>query len=204
MYRIPDVVNNLLTPWLTFRFTGKGQDKVYLTFDDGPDPECTPLLLKLLNDYGAKATFFVTGEKAAANPEIMKTIHESGHAIHLHSWNHHRLRILALSFFKKDIRKCSELIDSKIYRPPYGRIPLPHLIWLKSKGFNIILWNVNGKDYRSKPVSEKKAEKTIKAIRPGDIILLHDRNEFSHRTLPLARRLLVELSRKNIIFERIL
>lgn len=166
-----------LTKVLIRRF--RSRDKIALTFDDGPRPGCTERLLSLLAANSIPATFFLRGERAAEHPELVKLIHNSGHAIGNHSFSHPSLLALPASRVRQEIFKTSEIIENILpervilFRPPYGRWS-PYLIYLlKKSGMKMILWNCGSKDYRNTD-PEEYFRKISKKLFPGAIITLHD------------------------------
>jgi len=102
------------------------------------------------------------------------------------------------------MKKSHDLLNSRIFRPPFGRISLRQLCWLKRSGYRTLLWNVDFTDYRDKDHSLQNMMRLIRKIQPGDIILLHDKEEFSKRTINVLNLLIPELKKKNVIFDRIL
>ncbi len=203
MYRIPGIVARLCKPLFILALPKQRSKAVYLTFDDGPDPEVTPAILSLLDRYDAKATFFPIGQKAVSYPELIASIISSGHSVHLHSWSHNRKCLKSLACLKNEIHQCRIFSVSRYYRPPYGRFSFRQGLWLLKNGYSIILWNVSTRDYSTTPVSEKELERLILKIRPGDIILLHNELIFKDKTLTLAESLLSGLTQRGLTFEKI-
>lgn len=123
--------------------------KIALTFDDGPHPYYTEQLLKGLEERGAKASFFITGQNVEAYPEIVKKIHEDGHLIGNHTYSHTQLTSRNQEKFKEEIIKTNEVIkevtgeDTIFVRPPYGS-------WNKEfeKELNMfpVLWTIDTLD----------------------------------------------------------
>jgi peptidoglycan/xylan/chitin deacetylase (PgdA/CDA1 family) len=181
MYRIPNVVSWLLKLWITLRI--KSNDTVFLTYDDGPHPESTPILLDLLNSFNVKATFFLTGTAAAAQPLLLQMILNNGHVVHLHGWSHLPSRQLTVKQWWKDIHKAREVVPGRYYRPPYGRISLRKLCKALQHQLPVILWNVDPRDYQKGDPDVAKMDQLIQKMRPGDIVLLHDKPQTLEKTL---------------------
>lgn len=177
---------------------------VYLTFDDGPDPVATPQVLDMLEKHQVEATFFLVGQRVEELPEITGKIKLAGHVTHLHSWDHARPGTMPFRSFKEEMLKCAEKFGSRSYRPPYGKLPLRYLVWLRRNSFRIVLWNVDFCDYSPKVISDAEIIHLSKKIRNGDIILLHNNSRFFDKTLLVFNVLMKELKKKNVIFERIL
>jgi len=148
-------------------------ENAYLTFDDGPDPEATPWVLATLKSFGAKATFFCIGEKARDYPEIMKQILSDGHALGNHSYSHSSGWTTKTDNYLTDVAKCKELVDSKLFRPPYGRLKPSQLKALKSD-YEIVMWDVMCGDFEARLTSDKCLTNITENAKAGSIILLHD------------------------------
>jgi peptidoglycan-N-acetylglucosamine deacetylase len=156
-----------------------GSTGVALTFDDGPSPLSTPLLLNLLKTYNYKATFFVIGEKAERHPELIADILADGHTIGNHSWQHDSLLMLrSRKRLKKDIRKTQELLETcgirpLVFRPPAG-ITNPRLkSVLRKEQLLAVTFSCRAFDYGNRKISNLAGRITSK-LKPGDIVLLHD------------------------------
>ncbi len=97
------------------------ENKIYLTFDDGPIPEITTWVLAILKKYNVKATFFCLGCNVAKNPELFNQIIENGHAVGNHSYHHLSGWDTDDEVYFSNVKKCNEEVNSKLFRPPYGR-----------------------------------------------------------------------------------
>lgn len=153
---------------------------IALTFDDGPSPETTPKLLKILADRNIKATFFVLGTHATANPDILRSQVAAGHEVGNHSWSHPQLTKLTLAAADKQIEDTSAAIQNAtgvkpIYlRPPYGSMTpaLQHHIWDKF-GISTIYWSVDPLDWKIRD-PQSVYDQIMKQVKPGAIVLAHD------------------------------
>ncbi len=156
-----------------------GSQEVALTFDDGPTPESTPILLDLLARYGLQATFFVVGEKAAAHPELIQNILDRGHTIGNHSLRHDPLLMLRRpKNLEKDIRQTQEILQGFGIRPIFFRPPVgitnPHLEKvLTGEGLIAVNYSCRALDRGNRNINNL-AEKILGRVQPGDIIMLHD------------------------------
>jgi len=172
MLQVPDWLRPLLGNGLIWRIQ-PAQKVIYLSFDDGPVPEVTPQVLEILDRYGWKATFFCVGENVKRHPLLYKRLTEEGHQVGNHSFSHVNGNNLPDSEYIANVMKAKELIDSKLFRPPHGRITRSQLKVLKND-FKIVLWDVLTYDYDA----SKEAEKIVKMIRrksrPGSIVVFHD------------------------------
>jgi peptidoglycan/xylan/chitin deacetylase (PgdA/CDA1 family)/SAM-dependent methyltransferase len=152
---------------------------VALTFDDGPDPEVTPLLLDLLDRHSVSATFFVTGERAARHPSIIRDILSRGHAIGNHSYHHFPFLMLkGIRTLRREIESTQSLLAGfgivpLAFRPPVG-ITNP-LLWrvLLEQGMYCVNYSCRAVDIGNRRIG-RLSEKVLKAVSPGDIIALHD------------------------------
>jgi peptidoglycan-N-acetylglucosamine deacetylase len=156
-----------------------GSKGVALTFDDGPSPISTPILLHLLKTYNYKATFFVIGQKAKKHPGLIADIIADGHTIGNHSWQHDPLLMLRRSKkLRKDIRKTQEVIEScgvrsLVFRPPSG-ITNPRLkSVLHREQLLPVTFSCRAFDHGNKKISNL-AQRISGKLMPGNIILLHD------------------------------
>lgn len=180
--RTPNIIKRLF-PSIIWDFPNV-ENKIYLTFDDGPHPEITPWILEQLKKHNAKATFFCLGKNVEKYPEIIKQILEDGHTIgnhgyaHLNGWNTNDVEYL------EDAEKCNKLLvkntNNGLFRPAYGKIKISQISNLKSK-YNIVNWSLMPGDFDQNITSEKCFENLCKA-KVGDIIILHD-NEKSWKHL---------------------
>ncbi len=147
--------------------------EVFLTFDDGPHPEVTPWILKCLDDYDAKATFFCVGENVCKYPDIYNTIINKGHMVGNHSYNHlSGWKTTNYEYFE-NIEKAGELIESRLFRPPYGRIT-PSQIKILKHDFRIIMWSILTYDYDVMVSKEQCLKNSIKSTKSGSIVVFHD------------------------------
>ncbi len=152
---------------------------VVLSFDDGPSPETTPMILDLLDRYGYKAIFFVIGEKAEKYPELIDAIVKKGHDIGNHSWKHDSFLMLrSRQSLLQDLAKTQQLLESygiqpRFFRPPAG-ITNPRLRAVLVKlNLQLLTFSCRGYDGGNKKISNL-SKRLLKKIAPGDIILLHD------------------------------
>jgi len=146
---------------------------IYLTFDDGPVPEVTPLVLDILDTYNVKATFFSVGENVMKHPETYAEILKRGHKTGNHSFNHLKGFEVSLEEYVANVQKAAGYIDSKLFRPPYGRITFKQKKALESD-YQIIMWDLITHDY-NRNLSPATIMKTVKRYsRNGSIVVFHD------------------------------
>ena len=174
--------------------------KVALTFDDGPDEEMTPRLLALLHRYKAKATFFVVGDKARQHPELVQRMMDEGHTVGNHTLHHSPLSPLYTShryyeelFFGRDVVERLTGRRMKLYRPPFGVTNPPIARAVKALGLTTVGWSVRSLD-TIRMSRERVLRRIEKGLKPGAVILLHDRLPQSDR---LVEDVLQLLEREN-------
>lgn len=180
-------------------------DSIFLSFDDGPDPNQTPLVLDLLQKYKAKATFFVIAQKAQEQPQLIQRILEEGHSVGNHSLDH------SYSIFFKGYSKIYEWVknseevlrEQKIksvgFRPPVG-IRTPELAKaLRQMNIPMILWKQRCFD-KAVPFDSRKAKVFAQQTESGDIVLLHDvqKEKWSETFLEGLEVFLTELKIKGL------
>ena len=154
----------------------RDEKKVAITFDDGPDAKTTALLLDGLKARKVRATFFVIGEKAEQNPELICRMSEEGHLIGNHTYSHVQLNMLSSSQVCSQIKAANDIIkeitgQEVIYlRPPYGE-------WDHKKdcpqNMIAVYWDVDPLDWKRTDTKQIAAD-ILRQVKPGDIILLHD------------------------------
>jgi peptidoglycan-N-acetylglucosamine deacetylase len=173
------------------KFSMDPADKaLYLTFDDGPHPESTPRILELLSRHEARATFFCLGRNAEKYPQVLDSIIVAGHTVGNHTFSHPNGWLTSTTKYMADVEKASESIDSKLFRPPYGRITPSQYLQLRKK-FDIIMWTRQFADYnpRFNPLKAR-----LNSLKAGDVVVLHDAPDTIPNTIPLLARLLNENS----------
>lgn len=149
---------------------------VALTFDDGPTKNVDDILA-LLDDYDAKATFFLIGNEIEKSPEMAAEIAKKGHQLGNHTYSHNRMIFKSQSFIKTEIEDTNKLIKKAGYtgeidfRPPNGKklIGLPY--YLKKANMDTILWNIEPDTYYQSV--EDKVNYVKESVNPGSIILMH-------------------------------
>ena len=176
-------------PWCFFRclypdavFRIKTYEKIlYLTFDDGPDPESTPELLDILNNNNVKALFFCNGRAAEKFPELINKIRETGHLVGNHGYSHLNGWRTSQEKYCEDVNRASRLTSGNLFRPPYGRLTINQYKEL-SKSFTIFFWDIMPYDFDRSFGSERSLNVLNKKLRPGSIIVLHDTSASTCRT----------------------
>ncbi|MGI6575093.1 MAG: polysaccharide deacetylase family protein [bacterium] len=171
-------------------YHGDAVDKVALTFDDGPYPERTEQYLKVLAEYGVKATFFVVGERVEIYPEQLQSIYAQGCEIGSHSWDHSRLDKAQPQVSMADLEKVRKSVyrftgqDIKFVRPPYGCYSQALIDAASELGQHLVLWNVDPRDWED-PKPEEIVSRVMGQVKPGSIIILHEGKKNTLEALPV-------------------
>jgi len=162
----------------------RGTSGVALTFDDGPDPESTRRVLRILAERGHTATFFVVGRKASLHADVLREIHAAGHGIGLHGYLHDRLFSLkAPSFVCEDIERTQRAVEQAcgirptLFRPPIGHVSSRTAAGARRAGVTLVAWSVRAFDGVARPSPERVARRISRGLKPGAIVLLHDAAE---------------------------
>ncbi len=152
---------------------------LYLTFDDGPVPGPTDFVLEVLSRHKVRATFFCIGDNIRKHPDLFSRILASGHAVgnhtvnHLNGWKTSAQEYVANTTAFDSIAADAGLPNpARLFRPPYGQITRRQINMLK--GYNIVMWDVLSQDYNPRLSGENCLKRTIRACRPGAIIVFHD------------------------------
>jgi peptidoglycan-N-acetylglucosamine deacetylase len=166
--------------------------QVGLTFDDGPHPSHTPMLLDILARYRVRATFYVIGRNAAMWPEIARRIVAEGHEIGNHTWRHPTLSALGMGSVLSEIDRTQEAVWRTVgavpatMRPPYGAMNHWQSRQLQEqRNIPTIIWSVDTQDWR-RPGSGVVADRMVRGAAPGAIILAHDIHGPTVRAIPAA------------------
>lgn len=182
----PPRIAKWIFPRYTWRFPVFDQ-RIFITFDDGPHPNITPFVLDLLQKHKWKATFFCVGENIQRYPELFKRIIDEGHSIGNHTQQHqHAYRVSAKTYLNA-FRVFETHTKTKLFRPPYGRLK-PSLAKEISKTHRIIMWSWLSYDFDLN-VTEDHILKEANNVVPGDIIVLHDNPKIAERQLRILPQL---------------
>jgi len=176
----PASVTSPPQPQISFDSVHVDGPYIALTFDDGPHATLTPKLLDLLAKHRMKATFFVIGQNAADNPDILKRAVREGHEIANHSWSHPNLAKMSDDAVRRELQKTDDAIFAAIgkhpiyLRPPYGSITPRQRRWIHDEfGYRIIIWDVDPLDWK-RPGPAVVCSRILKETHPGSIVLAHD------------------------------
>jgi peptidoglycan/xylan/chitin deacetylase (PgdA/CDA1 family) len=167
-----------LYPSLTWRMPAERKE-LFLTFDDGPVSGPTEFVLDTLNHASISASFFCIGDNIRKHPEVFRKITNSGHTVGNHTFNHLNGWTVSTNKYIENAAEFQKLLEglrcirkNNFFRPPYGRITRKQIQGLKD--YKIVMWDVLSQDYDHNLSPEKCLRGTIKACRPGSIIVFHD------------------------------
>lgn len=152
---------------------------IYLTFDDGPDPQWTPRVLDALDKAQVRATFFAIGTQARRVPELMRRIHAAGHAIGNHTFSHRHPWFMSQRTARAQVRDGAKAltdvlgIEPRFYRPPHGRSRPCMRDEAQRCGERVVLWDISAVDWG--PLGTAAGiGKRLSAVKRGDVVLMHD------------------------------
>lgn len=177
------------------------REKIYLSFDDGPHPEITPWVLDQLKIWNAKATFFCIGKNVAAYPDIYQRILMEGHRTGNHTMNHLNGWKTNTADYFNNILEAEKYIDSKLFRPPYGKLTRFQGKALREAGYKIIMWSLLSADFDTRLNPSDCWELVEKNYRPGSILVFHDSEKAWPRLKVVLPKLLKQASRVGYTFE---
>lgn len=169
----------ILTAYTVRTHMSRREPAIYLSFDDGPDPEHTPRVLDLLKQHEVKASFFLIGNMVQRHPDVVRRIVDEGHSIGNHSMTHPHLPGLSARDQLADIAAADGAMRAfngrprQLFRPPNGRATLTTIVSSVVCRRPLVLWNVDSKDYTLD--GEQVIARLQKMnLRGGDILLFHD------------------------------
>lgn len=166
--------------------------RVALTFDDGPHPQNTPVLLDILAQYRARATFYVIGNNVRRYPDIARRIVAEGHELGNHTWTHPVLSRQGDATVLREIDRTQEIIWQTVgavpvtMRPPYGAFSQRQMRMLsEARNLPTVIWSVDTNDWR-RPGPAVVADRMVRGAQPGSVILAHDIHGPTVRAVPAA------------------
>jgi peptidoglycan-N-acetylglucosamine deacetylase len=190
----------------------KGPDDargVALTFDDGPSPEHTPLVLDALDRAGIKATFFVIGRKAEAHPEIVREIVARGHLVGSHGYAHPRLfSLLPMAAVRADIERSLAALEKitgsrpTLFRPPIGHTNPRIAKVVRDLDLTVVGWSVRALDGLGSSLPSRVARRVVRGLEDGAIVLLHDaaeRDDHTPASLEALPRIIDGMHARNLV-----
>jgi len=199
LFKIPGFVG-FFSPYKIWNFSTESKT-VYLTFDDGPLPDVTTWVLDYLASEEIQATFFCIGENVKTYPELFDRILKEGHVIGNHSMHHVVYKRFRTELYLKSIEEANKLIDSKLFRPPYGKLNR-RISKEISEHYKIIMWSWMAYDFDENVQIEKVLRKS-KKIKAGDILVFHDNLKSQERLKILLPNIVSNLKKSGYQFKAI-
>lgn len=193
-----------------FSEVSTNQKVVALTFDDGPYPPYTDMILDVLKEYNVPATFFVVGRNVEKHPETLQRIISEGHQIGNHTYNHIDLLKANKATIIQEIDKTNQVVRAaigfapNIVRPPHGfRDPVVMEV-MQERGLKVVEWSVMSRDWTN-PGVDVIVERTLKKVKNGSVILLHDgdgitQDDSRAQTVEATRQIIRELLAEGYTF----
>lgn len=181
---------------------------VALTFDDGPHPVHTPAVLDALDEAGVTATFFVVGRKVALFPEVVREIARRGHAVGIHGHAHDRfMSTMTPRHAEEDLVKALDAVESAIgerpsmFRPPIGHTSPRLAKAIRKLGLSVVGWSARGYDGLPRATADQVAERVVRDLRHGAIVLLHDaaeNDDFEPASIAALPRILAAMKEREL------
>ncbi|MEO0311104.1 MAG: hypothetical protein RIQ89_761 [Bacteroidota bacterium] len=150
--------------------------------------------------FKAKATFFCVGENVAKHPHLYKRIIDEGHSLGNHTQHHCNGWLTTTENYLQQVNECGKLVDSKIFRPPYGKITPLQAFSIK-KNYQIVMWDVLSRDYDTQLLPEQCIDIVKKHASPGSIIVMHDSIKAMPRLQQLLPAILEFYTKQSIAFK---
>lgn len=179
IYPGTDYYNRWLAGWVVKE--GCLADQVIsLTFDDGPDECYTPQVLDILDKFRVPAAFFLVGDRAEKNPELVSRILKAGHTIGLHTQEHHHAYLMGFRSSVLSLKQGKETIERITgqalhwFRPPWGALNIFQSFWAKRLKLKIVLWSANAQDWDIKTGVNGIVNRLQQRVRRNSIIVIHD------------------------------
>lgn len=179
---------------------------VYLTFDDGPQPDTTPVILDILREEAVPASFFMVGANVARYPELYEQILKEGHSVGSHTYNHVSGFKLSLSAYMDEVKRGHAILQTqehKLFRPPYGRMTLREKNTLLKQGYTIVLWDVMTHDWDKEYYADKILNIVKRYTRNGSIINCHDSLKAKAQIVPALRPMIQWLKSEGYAFGKL-
>jgi peptidoglycan/xylan/chitin deacetylase (PgdA/CDA1 family) len=179
----------------------KSKNAVYLTFDDGPQEGLTDWILDFLEERNIQATFFCVGENVKNQPVLFSKILSKGHRVGNHTMKHEKGTRTHRSNYLKSVKNAGEYIESDLFRPPYGRLPLWKTTEIR-KNYRIVMWSWLSYDYDN-TVSIDNILANAKSIKGGDILVFHDNLKSHDRLKVLLPKVVDVITEKGLHFQSV-
>lgn len=175
---------------------------VYLTFDDGPHPEITPMVLDILDEHNAKACFFCVGDNVRKYPETFQLVQQRNHSVGNHTYNHLSGWATNNSSYFENVELCNDFVKTDLLRPPYGRIKLSQAAYLRNN-YKIVMWDILSCDYERNLNRRLALKNMLKHTKPGSVVVFHDSNKARENMFYLLKHYLIEMNKLGYSFKKL-
>lgn len=198
------------TQWLlpNFRWSYKKETAtetvpktLYLTFDDGPQPEITDWVLTQLAAYDAKATFFCIGANVVKHPDLYQQVLSAGHAVGNHTFHHLNGWVTPNDRYLSDVEACQKVVKSNLFRPPYGRISWRQANLVRAAGFQIVLWEVICGDFDPQLSPQQALDNVLQNAQDGSVLVFHDSVKAFRILKVILPKILAHFSSQGFVFK---
>lgn len=185
------------------------ENRIFLSFDDGPIPVVTPWILDVLEKYNIPATFFCVGENISKHPEIFKQILNQGHAIGNHTYNHLKGWKTSKKIYLNNIKDTQEImstfgVETSLFRPPYGKMTTAQSKAILDLGLDVIMWSVLSKDYSTNLLPKQVCDNIINHTKSGSIIVCHDNLKAFEALQEVLEKVIESLLGKGFVFSKLI
>lgn len=177
------------------------ESNCYLTFDDGPTPGVTNLVLDILKSYDAKATFFCIGKNVVAHPELYQRVLDEGHTVGNHTHNHLNGWRTKSSEYLDNIATAQEqfhVSEKKLFRPPYGKLRFGQAKQLLNDGYKIVMWDVLSGDFDNHLNPTDCLKNVLVHTQNGSIVVFHDSVKAKEKLLWVLPQFLEDLKKRGL------
>lgn len=187
-----------------------GEKPIFLTFDDGPTPGITPWVLAQLEEFGAKATFFLVGNNIDRFPSLVSAIRNAGHTIGNHTQDHLNGWRTPSTEYINNVKQTQDSLDvyfkgtvayKKLMRPPYGKIKRHQANLLMECGYSIIMYDVLARDWDHTIAAKKCIENVLKNAKNGSIVVFHDSRKAEKNLKKSLPKILYRLQKRGFDFK---
>ena len=204
--KTPIIIKGLFTRYIWCFLTSKRE--IYLTFDDGPIPEVTEFVLSQLKKFNVTATFFCIGENIQKYPSIFRKIITYGHGVGNHTYHHLNGWKTSTDDYIKNVIKTELLMkknekNTRLFRPPYGKIKRSQASILLKRNYKIIMWDIISADFDTKTSKEQCVENVLRKVKKGSIIVFHDSEKAKEKLYHALPIVLESLTNKGYKFKSI-
>lgn len=208
LYKTPTLVKQFLKDYTWQKNTT--EQKIYLTFDDGPIPILTEYVLEVLADFGAKASFFCVGDNVRKHPDIFQKILLEGHQVGNHTFHHLKGTKTDTSTYLSNVAQCQDIFQTTgwempsvqlpLFRPPYGRLKNEQVKNLK-KHYQLVMWSVLTYDFDASLSPHQCYQNALSSTENGAIVVFHDNWKAESNLRYVLPRFLAHFARQGYEFE---